>query len=97
MPKVAVPQVHVNVGMHLQPPKISTPQIHANVGTRVNTSNVHSTVGGGSAHQLDKDNGSKGKGGNIKGGNANSGGQSLPIAGESQSTGHRNSITIESW
>lgn len=97
VPKVSVPQVHVNVGTHLQSPKISTPQIHANVGTHVNTSNVHSTIGVRSAHQLDKDNGSKGKGGNIKGGNANSGGLSQPINGESQDTGHRNSITIESW
>jgi len=80
-PKIATPQVHVNVGMHLQSPKISAPQVHANVGTHANTSNLHSAIGVGGAHRLDKNNGSKGKGGNVKAGNANSGGMLLPIEG----------------
>ena len=94
LPKVSVPQVHVNLGTHLRPPKISTPSVHANVGTQVSTGNVHSAIGVRGAHQLDKNNGSKGKGGSTKPS------MLLPIdgvSGESQDTGHRNSIEIQSW
>jgi Type VI secretion system effector, Hcp len=82
VPKVSVPQVHVNVGTHVQSPKISTPQIHANVGTHVNTSNGHSANGIRGAHRLDKNDTFL---------------QLDGIKGESQDDSHTDQIDVQSF
>ena len=73
----AVPSEH-NIELAAQLPKISTPQVHVNTGNvhpvTVTNSNALKVTGAGpqsskigNAHQFDKNNGTKGKGGNTKG------------------------------
>jgi hypothetical protein len=85
-----------------QLPRISTPQVKVNTSVHMNTANVHPVTGTNSntlkitnAHQFDKNNGNKGKGGNTPS-NAGSVGLKIQgIDGESKDTGTRSgSINI---
>lgn len=49
VPKISVPQVHVNVGTHARLPKISEPRVHVNVGAHVNTGSVKGKVTAGNS------------------------------------------------
>jgi hypothetical protein len=98
LPKISTPRVHVNVGTH-----VNTGNVHPVTGANSNTfkfkgANSQSTRIT-SAHQLDKNNGGKGKGaGNTKGGNTNPGGSLLKldgVDGESMDSGHANQTDIQ--
>ena len=95
LPRISTPQVHVNTGVH-----VNTTNVHPAIGVNSNAVKIRGTNSQSlkttSAHQFDKNNGGKGKGGgNTKGGN---GGYFLKldgIEGESMDTGKGRSPDIQ--
>jgi hypothetical protein len=85
LPRISTPQLHVNTGMH-----VNTTNVHPAIGVNSNAVKIKAansqSLKTTSAHQFDKNNGGKGKGGNTKGA---SGGYFLKldgIEGESMDT-----------